>query len=136
MDLRELELEDGAYASIVVLGNTFGAYMSPETLPAHLARLRRLVRDGGVLVTSTVNPLDTDDPAHLAYHQRNRERGRPPGLVTVRVSYREEQTDWFELWLTTREEIVPIAAAAGWFLEDEATERPWRVRRFRAVPTR
>lgn len=134
MDLRDLDLEDGAYASIVVLGNTFGAYMSPETLPAHLARLRRVVRDGGVLVTSTVDPLDTDDPAHLAYHEHNRERGRPPGLITVRVSYREERTDWFEMWMTTGEEIVPIAAAAGWSLEDESSERQWRVRRFRAVP--
>lgn len=134
MDLRELELEDGGFASIVVMGNTFGAYMTPDTLPGHMARLRRLVQDGGVLLTSTVDPLDTHEPAHLLYHERNRERGRPPGLVRVRVSYREELTDWFDLWLTTRDEVEPIAAGAGWSLEEETPERQWRVRRFRAVP--
>jgi SAM-dependent methyltransferase len=134
MDLRQLDLDDGTFASIVVMGNTFGAYMTPETLPAHMEQLRKLVPDGGVLLTTTVDPLDTDEPVHLLYHERNRDRGRPPGLVRIRLSYREEQTDWFDLWLTTREEIEPIAAAAGWELENEDAEGPWRVRRFRAAP--
>lgn len=132
MDLRELDLDRESFASIVVMGNTFGVHQTPETLGPHLARLRWLVRDGGTLLTASIDPLDTDDPSHLLYHERNRERGRPPGLLSVRVSYREEQTEWFDLWLTTRAEVEDVAATAGWELAHEASEGPWRVRRLDA----
>lgn len=133
MDLRELDFDRASFESIVVMGNTFGAYQNPDTLPGYLGTLRRLVNDRGTLVSSTIDPLDTEDAGHLRYHARNRELGRPPGLLSVRLAYREELTDWFDLWLTTREEIEPIAAAAGWELRHEATAGPWRVRRFLAV---
>lgn len=133
MDLRDLEFDDGSFESIIVMGNTFGAYQNPETLPAYLAALRRLVSDRATLVTSTLDPLDTEDPGHLRYHARNRELGRPPGLLSVRIAYREQLTDWFDLWLTTREELEPIAAAMGWELRHEGEAGPWRVRRFLAT---
>lgn len=132
MDLRELDFEAGSFGSVVSMGNSFGAYQNPDSLPAYLEKLRGLVVSDGVLVTSTIDPLDTDDPGHLAYHERNRERGRPPGLLSVRVGYREQLTEWFNLWLMTRDEIEQRASSAGWALEHEASDGPWRVRRFRA----
>lgn len=132
MDLRNLTFEPGSFGSIVSMGNSFGAHQDPDSLPAYMRRLRDLVEDGGVLVTSTIDPLDTDDPGHLAYHERNRERGRPPGLLSVRVGYREQLTDWFHLWLTTRDEIEDIASSSGWALKHEASDGPWRIRQFRA----
>lgn len=133
MDLRELEFPPASFESIIVMGNSFGAYQTPESLPGYLARLRGLTSDGGVLLTTTTDPLDTEDAGHLLYHARNRESGRPPGLTKIRLGYRELVSDWFHLWHTTRDEVGPIAASAGWDLEDEAAEGPWRVRRFRAV---
>ena len=133
MDLRALDFDPASFESIVCMGNTFGAHQNPETLPVYLAKMRWLAADGATLVTSTIDPLDTDDPGHLRYHERNRERGRPPGLLSVRLSYREELTDWFDLWLTTRDEVEPIASVAGWELVHEAADGPWRVRRFTAV---
>ena len=133
MDLRNLEFDEGAFESIIVMGNTFGAYQNPETLPGYLATLRRLVSAHGTLITSTLDPLDTEDPDHMRYHARNRELGRPPGLLSVRIAYREDLTDWFDLWLTTREEVEPVASAVGWELRHEGEAGPWRVRRFLAV---
>lgn len=132
MDLRKLDFEAGSFGSVVSMGNSFGAHQDPDSLPAYLEGLRRLVVSDGVLVTSTIDPLATDDPGHLAYHERNRERGRPPGLLSVRVGYREQLTEWFHLWLMTRDEIEQRASSAGWALEHEASDGPWRVRRFRA----
>ncbi len=132
MDLRRLDFDPGSFASIVSMGNSFGAHQDPDSLPTYLERLRGLVKRDGVLVASTIDPLDTDDPGHLAYHERNRERGRPPGLLSVRVGYREQLTEWFNLWLMTRDEIDGIASAVGWALEHESSDGPWRVRRFLA----
>lgn len=133
MDFRELEFDDAIFESIIVMGNTFGAYQTPDSLPGFLGTLRHLISDRGTLITSTVDPLDTVDAGHLRYHERNRELGRPPGLLSVRIAYREDLTDWFDLWLTTRDEIEPIASSVGWELRHEAAAGPWRVRRFLAI---
>ena len=66
MDLRELDFEAGSFASIVSMGNSFGALQDPASLPTYMAELRRLVRDDGVLVTSTIDPLHTGGPPTLA----------------------------------------------------------------------
>ena len=56
------------------------------------------------------------DPKHLAYHDRNRAAGRPPGLARVRLEYRGEAGDWWELWMPTEVELRDAADAAGWFV--------------------
>jgi hypothetical protein len=130
MDMRSLDLPDASYESVVVMGNTFGVHDDDHSLRGFLAELRRITRDGGTLLTSTIDPLDTVDPAHLAYHEKNRSAGRPPGLVTVRLTYREAVSDWFPLWLTTRDEAEEAAEPAGWRLVEETAAGAWRVRRF------
>jgi len=132
MDLRDLDLDPGSFRSIVSMGNSFGAHQDPDSLPGYMTKLRLLVGDGGVLVTSTIDPFATEDPRHLAYHERNCERGRPPGLLSVRVRYREEVTDWLNLWLLTRDEVEAIGSTTGWRLAHEEADGAWRVRRFMA----
>lgn len=132
MDLRHLDFPAASFESIVVMGNTFGLHHDNHSLPVFLEELRRVTRDGGTLLTATIDPLDTVEPEHLAYHEMNRGAGRPPGLVTMRLSYREAVSDWFQLWLTSREEVEAVAGPAGWSLAAETPSGPWRVRRFTA----
>lgn len=133
MDLRNLDFPEASFESVIVMGNTFGVHQDEESLPGFMAELRRVVRDGGTLLTTTIDPLDTEEPAHLAYHEANRMAGRPPGLLTIRLSYREAMSEWFRLWLTTRKEVEAVAAPAGWRLAEETPSGPWRVRRFTAT---
>lgn len=133
LDLRDLRVESGAYRSIVVMGNTIGAHQTPETFPELLRRLRVAVAPGGRLLISSVDPLATTEEHHLAYHRRNREAGRPPGLVTTRLRYREMVGEWMELWLPTADELIGAAEVAGWGLDEERAEGPHRVRLFGRV---
>lgn len=133
MDLQSLEFPEASFESVIVMGNTFGVHQDEESLPGFMAKLRRVTRKGGTLLTTTIDPLDTEEQEHLEYHENNRRAGRPPGLVTIRLSYRETLSEWFRLWLTTRPEVEAIATRAGWRLTVETASGPWRVRRFTAT---
>jgi SAM-dependent methyltransferase len=120
-DARALGIDDvdesvGRFDAIVCMGNTFGIGSSPAHLPQRLDRMRRLLSPSGRLVLALLDPLSTTDPKHLAYHDRNRAAGRPPGLARVRLEYRGEAGDWWELWMPTEVELRDGADAAGWFV--------------------
>jgi SAM-dependent methyltransferase len=124
MDLRKLHLGPGCYESVIVMGNTLGAHQTHETLPTLMAALRHGVRLGGHLLCTLVDPLDTTEPVHLEYHERNRKRGLPPGLTQIRMTYRGVSDEWIYLWMPTTEELIPIASDAGWELMEELPEGP------------
>jgi hypothetical protein len=51
---------------------------------------------------------------HLAYHQRNRDLGRMPGQLTMRVRYENMASGWFDWLASSPAETAELAAAAGW----------------------
>ena len=79
-----------------------------------LRRLHGITSPRGRIVGSTFDPYGGDDPAHIAYHQRNRRRGRAGGQVRARVRYRDFSTPWFNLWFTSIAELQAAAAGTGW----------------------
>jgi len=133
MDLGDLHLGPASFQSVIIMGNTLGAHQTPESLPGLLETLRAAVTPGGQFLVSTVDPLDTEDPAHLEYHQRNRDRGLPPGLTRIRMSYKDIVEEWMYLWMPTAEELAQATAATGWSLAEERSEGPFRVRLFQAT---
>ena len=72
----------------------------------------------GRSVAGSNNPYATEDPAHLAYQERNRKRGRMPGQLRLRVRYRDLIGPWFDYLIVSPDEMGTIL---------EGTE--WRIRR-------
>jgi len=104
----------GTFDAIICMGNTLGIGAGPDLMPARLQRLRSILSPNGKLVAAMIDPLATEDPAHLAYHERNRQAGRPPGLARAYLEYRGVTGDWWELWMPTPQELRAIALATGW----------------------
>jgi len=102
------------FDSVLMLGNNLGLLGSPHHAPEVLAALGTVLRPGGVIVGACIDPYQTDNPVHLAYHQRNRRAGRMPGQVTIRVRYQRLATAWFDLLWMSLSELDQIAAPAGW----------------------
>ena len=51
-----------------------------------------------------IDPYQTSEPGHLAYHERNRRAGRMPGQVTIRLRYQRLASAWFGLlWMSLTE---------------------------------
>ncbi len=76
--------------------------------------LHRVTREDGIVIASTRDPLKTDNPVHLVYHEQNRRRERPPGLVRIRICFRGECDGWFELLMVGEDELSDVLDPTGW----------------------
>ena len=132
MDLRGVDLAPESYESVIIMGNTLGVHQTPKSLPGLLSSLRHVVVVGGVLLCQMLDPLDTDEPAHLRYHERNRRRGLPPGQTRIRLKYRDLVDDWIDLWMPTAEELETAQRGTGWELVETKSEGRHRLRLFKA----
>ena len=115
-DVRLLALEDvdeslGQFDTLVMFGNNFGLFGSRAKARRLLRRLRPFVRR---IVATSNDPSKTDDPVHLAYHERNRKRGRLPGQLRLRIRYRDLIGPWFEYLIVSPDEMAEIVEGTGW----------------------
>lgn len=120
-DVRELSVtrvgpELGRFETIVMFGNNFGLTGSRQRAPWLLRRFKSIASENARIVAESVNPYTTDDAGHLAYHERNRRRGRMPGHLRIRVVYGHHRSAWFDYLLASPEEMAELAEGTGWEL--------------------
>lgn len=115
----------GVFDTIVMFGNNFGLFASKAKADRLLRRFNRLTSPLGRIVAESRDVYGTDDPGHLAYQARNRERGRMSGQIRLRVRYRDLATQWFDYLMVSPDELRALAEPAGWtvarILESEDT---------------
>ena len=111
----------GVFDTVILMGNNLG-------LPGDLPEMRRFLRDlhglttrRGRIVGHTRIP-GTWIPHHLPYVRQNIARGRPPGLIRLRVRYKGRVGDWFELLLISPDDLAALAHETGW----ELTKVIWK----------
>ena len=126
-DVRELSVTRvdrrlGRFDTIVMFGNNFGLFASPRRMRWLLQRFRSVTNDGARILASSVDPHATEDPAHLAYHDRNRGRGRMAGALRIRIRYRELATPWFDYLIVSPAEMAELVEGSGWYLRDVIDE--------------
>jgi SAM-dependent methyltransferase len=108
----------GTFDTFVMLGNNLGLLASRDRAPAVLSSLARLANPGARLYGGCLDPHATQDPAHIAYHQRNLELGRMPGQLQIRVRHKLLVTDWFDYLLVSPDELAGLVAGTPWALND------------------
>ncbi len=116
MDVRMLDFPKGYFDTIVTYGNNFGIAGDVEATKDVLRLYYKMTKADGVILAATRNPLNTENPAHLAYHKQNRRMGRPQGLVRIRVGFEAEFDDYFELLMVSLEELVGVVEPSGWYV--------------------
>lgn len=116
MDMTSLSLPEGYFDTVVMFGNNLGIGGDAHQTKLVLKSLHHITGEDGIVIASTRDPLNTDNPAHLAYHEQNMRKGRPPGLVRIRIGFREEFDDWFELLMLGEDELVEVLEPTGWGL--------------------
>jgi SAM-dependent methyltransferase len=104
----------GMFDTITMLGSNFGLFANPRRARRLLRLFARMTPDRGRIVAESLDPYDTDDPAHLAYHRSNRRRGRMSGQIRLRVRYRDLATPWLDYLFVSKEEMEQIVEGTGW----------------------
>jgi SAM-dependent methyltransferase len=117
MSAESLEFPEGAFDTVLLFGNNFGILGDEDRIANMLKTINTITSPDAVVLAESRDVAATDNPDHLAYHEKNRNRGRPIGLVTLRLRYRVVVDDWFDLRMASPEEMSAIAEKAGWKLE-------------------
>ena len=116
MDVLKLDFPDDSFDTVTLMGNGLGL-CGFEDSKKMLKVLHRVVKPNGLLLASSRDPKMTNDPTHLAYHERNRQQGKPIGLVNLRVNFRDIKGDWFEFYMLEPKEVGEYIVGTGWSLE-------------------
>ena len=101
------------FDTLLLMFNNFGICGGYQETMRYLRELNRILKQGGCILASSLHPTLTADESHLKYHELNRKRGLPVGLVTVRLEYSGEVGNWFKLLLVSPEEMKMLSAKAG-----------------------
>jgi hypothetical protein len=77
-------------------GNNYGPLENPAHCPSFLGALAEVAVPGAEIIGTCIDPFATEDPLHLAYHERNTNRGRHPGQIRLRARWCDMATSWFD----------------------------------------
>ena len=116
LPLGRIDSSLGIFDTVLMLGNNFGLFGSLTGAKRGLRRLHAVTSTHARIVAESNDPYATDDPAHLAYQQWNRERGRMPGQLRIRVRHRDLVTRWFDYLIVSPEELESLLGGTGWGL--------------------
>lgn len=125
ISIEGLSFEPGSFDTILMLGNNFGLFGSLHKARELLGRFNVFSSEDAVIIAETLDPYRTENPAHLEYHELNRNRGRMGGQVRIRVRFGEYATSWYDYLFVSREEMVNIVRDTGWrvkqFIDSDST---------------
>ena len=116
---RVLAFEDispslGTFDTVVMFGNNFGLFGSPTRAKRLLKRLHTMTSDRARIIGATTDPYQTKDKEHLAYHRRNKQRGRWAGQLRIRVRHGTMKGPWFDYLFVSRKELERLVEGTGW----------------------
>lgn len=115
----------GVFDTVVMMGNNFGLLGNPRRARWMLRKFRNMTSPEGRIVAETRDVYQTENPDHLAYHARNRRRGRMPGQVRIRVRYRGYATPYFDYLMVSKEEMEEILRGTVWRAERYLDSDRW-----------
>jgi len=95
-------------------GNNFGLFGGMTQARRLLAAMRGITSPDATIIAAAADPYQTRDPLHLAYHRRNRQRGRMGGQIRLRIRYRQFRGPWFDYLFASPGEVRAIVANTGW----------------------
>jgi len=107
----------GVFDTVVMFGNNFGLVGGRRRARIRLRTLYGMTSDRGRIIAQSMDPYGepgTAAPHHLAYHERNRKRGRMGGQVRIRIRYQMKKTPYFDYLLASPEEMESILEGTGW----------------------
>jgi hypothetical protein len=102
----------------------FGMLGSRARARRILSRLRRIATRRGRIVAEAFDPHAVDDPIQSGYLAGNRQRGRMPGQLRVRIRYRNLSSPWLDWLQLSRRELTELLDGTGWRLSRTLGDGP------------
>jgi SAM-dependent methyltransferase len=102
------------FQTVVLFGNNFGMFGDPTGTRRTLAAWAGAAGKRTRILAESMDPHRSARPDRRSYHRRNRERGRMPGQVRMRIRYQDLATCWFDWLFVSRAEMGRLVRGTGW----------------------
>jgi SAM-dependent methyltransferase len=125
MSAQELSPEIAAFDTIILFGNNFGIFGSPERVRRVLIRWWRRTRPGTRILAESTNPYCGGAPAFdRAFYHRNKALRDLPGQIRLRTRYRDRVGPWSNWLFVSRNEMRQVVRGTGWHVRAFLGKRP------------
>jgi SAM-dependent methyltransferase len=115
MSIDELSGRIGSFDTIVLFGNNFGLFGTPERLRGMLGTWADRTDSGARILAQSTNPYCGGAPAFdRTYYRRNKEKGLLPGQSRLRTHYRGQVGPWSDWLFVSRHEMRVVLRGTGW----------------------
>jgi SAM-dependent methyltransferase len=115
MPARQLSGEIAAFDTIILFGNNFGMFGSPERVSKVLTSWARRTNVGTRILAESSTPYCGGAPSiDRRYYQRNKAHGLMPGQTRIRTLYRDAVGPWSDWLFVSRHEMRRLVHGTGW----------------------
>ena len=113
-----MDFKPDSFDTVIMLGSNFGLFGGFRKAKRILKKLHKITSNNGLIIASTRDTYKTSIPEHLEYHRSNRERGRMPGQLRVRIRFRKCVGRWFDYLIVSKKEMEEILKGTGWKIRE------------------
>jgi SAM-dependent methyltransferase len=115
----------GLFDTIVLFGNNFGLFETPERAHVILCEWAMRTKPGTRILCESTAAFSGGAPGFdRKYYQRNVEQGCAPGQLRLRYHYDGVATEWFSWLFVSRREMNQILRGTGWRYLEVLGNRP------------
>jgi hypothetical protein len=114
LSITDISAELGVFDTILMLGNNFSLFGSPEKAKKLLRKFLGVTSEQGQIIAQTRDPYQTKMLEHLEYHEMNRKQGKMAGQAKIRIRYKKYATPWFDFFMVSKEEMQGLLRGTGW----------------------
>ena len=118
MSIEDISFKSNSFDTIVMMGNNFGLCSSFEKAQELLRKFHKMTSKNALIIADTLDPYKTDNPDHLEYHKRNKEKGRMGGQVRMRIRFRKYVGRWFDYLMVSKGEMKELLRGTGWKVKE------------------
>jgi len=104
------------FDTLLLAGSNLGLLGSRQAARSVLGALAAMASPGAQLLGCGIDPCQTSDSDHLAYHAWNRDRDRYPGQVRLRVRDGRFATEFFNYLFLSADELTGLVEDSPWQL--------------------
>jgi SAM-dependent methyltransferase len=115
MSIDDLSAKIESFDTIVLLGNNFGIFGSPERLRGMLGVWASRTSPGTRILAQSTSPYWGRAPAFdRAYCRRNKQKGLMAGQIRLRTRYQGCVGEWLDWLFVSRHEMRLLLRGTGW----------------------
>lgn len=112
------------FDTVVLFGNNFGIFGTPERVRRGLERWAKRAAPGTRILAESTDPAGYAPAFDAAYRRRNVERHRMPGQARLRVRYHDLATPWFSWLFVSPADMERLVSGTGWAVTRTIVDDP------------